>query len=221
MKHLFRKRTLVYLILLAALGSLGVGAVTLLVVYRAQGNIVSNTSDLSPAQVAIVLGASVYESGRLSAILQDRVDTAIAIYREGLVRKILVSGDNSTLSYNEVVPVRAYLLEQGIPPEDVFLDYAGFDTYDSMYRARAVFAVESAIVVTQSFHLYRAVYIAQALGITVQGVSTVHDTARARNYLREVPANVKAVLNVVLRSKPTYLGEPIPITGDGRVTHIE
>lgn len=178
--------------------------------------IVANTEELSPTQVAIILGAGVYSDGSLTSILQERVDMAVTIYETGLVDKILMSGDNGTRDYNEVSPVHQYLLESGVPAEDIFLDYAGFDTYDTMYRARAVFGVESAVIVTQPFHLPRAVFIADALGIDAEGVNLSIERSSWRNYLRESLARVKAVYDVKLKSTPTYLGEQIPITGDGR-----
>ena len=144
------------------------------------------------------------------------MDTAIALYRAGKVSKILVSGDNSTVSYNEVNPVRTYLILKGIPDEDIFLDHAGFDTYSSMYRARDIFGVTSILVTTQSFHLPRALFIAHRLGIKAYGVNADAGRILFRNYVREALADEKAVLDLMLFRKPKYLGEKIPITGDGR-----
>lgn len=190
----------------------------LVVIIATRTNVAGSINTLSEAQTVIILGAGVTESGELSAVLRDRVDTAVAIYRSGNVGAILVSGDNSTTEHNEVVPVQEYLLAQGIPAEDIFLDYAGFDTYDTMYRARAIFEVTSAVVVTQSYHLPRALYLADVVGIEAQGVVALHDRANLYNYAREVLARVKAVGNVLLRSQPEYLGKRIPITGDGRAS---
>jgi SanA protein len=189
-----------------------------LVLVSAKPSIVASQSELSKAKVVIILGAGVYSSGKLTPILKDRVDTAISIYRNGLVEKILVSGDNGSITYNEVVPVWEYLLAAGIPEADIFLDHAGFDTYDTMYRAVAIFEVDSAIVVTQSFHLPRAVFLAEAVGIEAQGLSPADDRTSIFNSLRESLARVKAVGDVLIKSDPTYLGESIPITGDGRET---
>lgn len=191
-------------------------AITISLLTRA--HIHNDVAGLSSAQAVLILGAGVYSNKTLTPILQDRVDTAISVYKQGLATKILVSGDNSKLSYNEVVPVHEYLVSAGIPASDIFLDYAGFDTYDSMYRARTIFQVESVIVVTQAFHLPRAVYIAQALGIKAQGIETQGTDGTSMNYLREVPADIKAFIDIAFKSKPTYEGEIIPITGDGRAT---
>lgn len=187
-----------------------------IVFYHARPYIFLSNETLKPAQVAIILGAGVYKDGRLTPVLEGRVEKAIELYREGVVSKVLMSGDNGTRYYNEVSPVNEYLLAAGIPPEDIFLDYAGFNTYDTMYRARAVFGVESAVVVTQMFHLPRAVFIADAMDMEVQGIAVDAGAKLQRYSLRETLARVKAVLEVRLKRQPTYLGEQIPITGDGR-----
>jgi len=168
------------------------------------------------AEAALIPGAAILADGALSSIFIDRVDAAIALYRAGKVSKILVSGDNSTVSYNEVNPVRTYLILKGIPDEDIFLDHAGFDTYSSMYRARDIFGVTSILVTTQSFHLPRALFIARRLGIQAYGVNADAGRILFRNYVREALADEKAVLDLMLFRKPKYLGEKIPITGDGR-----
>lgn len=204
----------------AVLGFLGtvILVTNMTVLWQARSYIVSAPEQLSSAQTAIVLGAGVYKDGSLSPILKERVDRAAALYRAGIVAKILVSGDNGSRDYNEVSPVHAYLVEKGIPAADIFLDYAGFDTYDTMYRARAIFQVRSAVVVTQSFHLPRAVFTARDLGIKAQGIPPANDLGSWRNSLRESLSRVKAVFDALRRPDPVYLGETIPITGDGRAS---
>ena len=130
--------------------------------------------------------------------------------------KILVSGDNSTVSHNEVNPVRLYLLSKGIPDEDIFLDHAGFDTYSSMYRARAIFGISSMLIATQSFHLPRAIFIARELGIDAYGVNADSGHILLRNYVRETFSDEKALFDIVFHTRPKYLGNTIPIMGDGR-----
>jgi SanA protein len=169
------------------------------------------------AEAALVLGASV-SHGKPSPILGERADVAIALYRAGTVGKILVTGDNGELSHDEVTPVRNYLLQAGIPAGDIFLDHAGFDTYSSMYRAKAVFEARSVIVVTQDFHLPRALFIARHLGLDSYGVVAAGGERSLHDYLREVPASVKALIDIALRREPKYLGAPIPLTGDGSTT---
>ncbi len=178
---------------------------------------IKSQSDLPHAQTVIVLGAGLLSNGKPSGVLKDRLEIAIALYNGGKVEKILVTGDNSRLSYNEVNPSRDYLLIRGIPDKDIFLDHAGFDTYSSMYRAQEVFLVDTAIIVTQSFHLPRAVFTARRLGITAYGTPADQHAYRIKNNLRELLADVKAVYDVVYGRIPKYLGKDIPITGDGRL----
>jgi SanA protein len=176
---------------------------------------VSDTS-LPKTEVAIVLGASVVRN-EPSPILAARANAAIQLYEDGKVSKILVTGDNATTNYDEVNPVQRYLLAAGIPPQDIFLDHAGFDTYSSMYRAKVVFDATSATVVTQDFHLPRAVFIARSLGLTAYGY-TAGGPSSVWDYLREIPASAKALLDLVFRRVPQYLGTPYPLTGDGQST---
>ena len=178
--------------------------------------IYNDVGDALNAEVALIPGAAVFSNGSLTPIFMNRVDVAIKLYESKKVSKILVSGDNSTLSHNEVNPVRKYLLARGIPDEDIFLDHAGFDTYSTMYRARDIFGVTSLIIATQSFHLPRAVFIARRLGMEAYGVNADVGHILFKNYTREVLANEKAVIDLMLHRKPKYLGEKIPISGDGR-----
>lgn len=184
--------------------------------FRASPYIYEEMQGVPEAQVALIPGAAILKNGDLSPIFKDRANTAVELYKDGKVSKILVSGDNSTVAHNEVNPVRDYLLIKGIPDENIFLDHAGFDTYSTMYRARDIFQVSSVIITTQSFHLPRAIFIARALGITAYGLSADEGRIRTKNYIREIFANEKAVLSLIFHLKPKYLGNTIPITGDGR-----
>jgi SanA protein len=176
-----------------------------------------NDVTLAPtAEVALIPGAALAKDGTPSPVFIDRANIAIALYKAGKVAKILVSGDNSTLSHNEVNPMRLYLLSKEIPDQDIFLDHAGFDTYSTMYRARSIFGISSVLIATQSFHLPRAVFIARQLGMKAYGVNADVGHILFRNYVREVLADEKAVLDLVSNRKPKYLGDTIPITGDGR-----
>jgi len=190
---------------------------TNLIIYAGTKAYIYNTvADAPSAQVALIPGAAILINGGLSPIFMDRVNTAITLYEAGKVKKILVSGDNSTVSHNEVNPVRLYLLSKGIPDEDIFLDHAGFDTYSTMYRARDVFGVTSLLITTQAFHLPRAVFIARNLGMDAYGMNADVGRILFKNYAREVLADEKAVIDLMLHRKPKYLGEKIHITGDGR-----
>jgi SanA protein len=176
--------------------------------------------DVPNAQVALILGAKVYNDGRLSHMMQDRADSGLELYKAGKVQKILMSGDHGTKTYDEVNTVKDYLLERGVAPEDLFLDHAGFDTYDSLYRARDIFGVRSLVVVTQKFHLPRAVYIGRSLGLEVYGYAADKRPYQGMfwNETREVFARAKAFLAVSLGIKPKFLGEKIPIEGDSQLS---
>lgn len=175
------------------------------------------------AQVGIVLGALVYgKSGRLSPVLEDRVDTAIALYKAGKVERLLMSGDHGQSNYDEVNAMRRYACERGVPDDRIFTDHAGFNTYDTMVRARRVFLVENAVVITNGFHLDRSVFLARSAGIKAQGVVADKRAYLDSNYndSREYLARCKAVLNVyLLRPDPTFLGPEIPITGSAKASH--
>jgi SanA protein len=197
-----------------------VGALVMLLVPITMRIIVSpylyaSDTSLPHTEVAIVLGASV-EDNEPSPILAERANAAIQLFDDGKVSKILVTGDNATTNYDEVNPVQHYLLAAGIPPQDIFLDHAGFDTYSSMYRAKVVFDATSAVVVTQDFHLPRAVFTARALGLNAYGYDA--GSGSFWDYLREIPASAKALWDIVTRRVPEYLGGPYPLTGDGQST---
>lgn len=179
------------------------------------------TADKSPkATVAIVLGAGIKDDGTPSDMLRDRLLTAVELYKAGKVKKILASGDHGTIDHDEANIMKDFLLARDVAPEDIFLDHAGFDTYDTMYRARDIFQVTDAIIITQDFHLRRAVFIARSLELETKGVSGDRMEYLGIPYLtaREWIANAKALFQIIVHAKPKYLGESIPITGDGRVT---
>lgn len=174
------------------------------------------------SQAAIVLGAGVKPNGKLSDMLRDRVMTSVELYKAGKVYKLLMSGDHGKKSYDEVNAMRRFAEKEGVPTEDIFMDHAGFCTYDSMYRAKAIFKVKSAVVVTQRFHLARSVFLAHKSGIKAAGVAA--DKRRYRGILRcevrEILARCQDFIRGgIVRPKPKYLGPAIPITGDGRETH--
>jgi SanA protein len=211
MKRFFIFSTIILLVIITVIFT-----INLTIHIESKPYIYNEISKAPNAQVAIIPGAAVLSNHDLSPILKDRVGKAIQLYEAKKVSKILVSGDNSTVSYNEVNPVRIYLLNKGVLDQDIFLDHAGFDTYSTMYRARDIFKVSSALVVSQSFHLPRAVFIARQLGMDAYGVNADAGHILFSNYIREVFADEKAILDLIFHVKPKYLGEQIPITGDGR-----
>lgn len=202
----------------AAIVLLAVLAINIHINLLSRKYIYQNIQDMPKTEAILVLGASVYADGRLSDMLKDRADTAIEFYQAKKSDKILASGDHGELKYDETNAMKKYLLLKDIPPKDVFLDYAGFDTYDSVYRAKEIYQIKTLAVATQNFHLPRAIYIGKALGLEVYGLgSDTHKYGGIEyNYLREVLANVKAFWDINIGIKPAFLGKAIPISGDGR-----
>ena len=211
-----RKRIIHFTIFVIATSAIILLVTFQIIAIESRPYIYADIAALPLTQVALIPGAAILSNGNLSPVLKDRVDAAVRLYKAGKIEKILVSGDNSTLTYNEVNPVRNYLLTSGIPAEDIFLDHAGFDTYSSMYRARDIFQVSSITIVTQSFHLPRAIYVAHHLGIVAYGFNADSGRYLFKNYVREWFADVKASIDIAHHRKPKYTGNIIPITGDGR-----
>jgi SanA protein len=173
-----------------------------------------------PVDCALVLGAGVRDDGTPSDVLRDRLEEAAVLYRSGRVKKILVTGDHHTTEYDEPNAMRAFLEERGIPTEDVFMDHAGLDTYSSLWRARHVFGVNRMVVVTQRFHLPRALWCARALGMQVEGHPADRRLYRSAVWLaiREIGSRTKAFVDIELSRTPRYTGAAIDLAGDGRVT---
>ena len=173
-------------------------------------------------QCILVPGCGVWADNEPSPMLKDRMDTAIELYGKGAAPKLLLSGDNGVKEYSEPDCMLVYALKQGVPAEDIFLDFAGFSTYDSVYRANAVFKADRMIVVTQKYHLFRTLKLCDALGITSKGVASDQRKHRKRIFreAREVLARDKDMVKGLLKPEPTYLGDEIPVDGDGTVTHL-
>ncbi len=167
----------------------------------------------------IILGAGVWGDSP-SPMLRDRLEEGIKLYKDGVSSKILMSGDHGKESYDEVNIMKEYAIESGIPSEDVFMDHAGFSTYESIYRAKKIFKIKKAVIVTQKYHLYRSLYISNKLGLTAYGKDT-NRTYSGQMYrdIREFLARDKAFINCIFKPKPTYLGKEIPITGNGNQTN--
>jgi SanA protein len=182
--------------------------------------------DSIPNRTAILVLGSQTRGTWLSPVLQDRVDAGIRMVENRKGKKLLLSGDHGQIYYDEVNAMRLYVLENapGIPEEDIFMDHAGFSTWDSMYRARDVFEVKDVLIVTQEFHISRAVCIARSLGLDAVGYGVNQERFRGRSLrswqIREYFARVKAFYSIIAKPKPRYLGDKIPITGDGRATWI-
>jgi len=171
--------------------------------------------DVPQRRVAIVFGAQVRPDGSPSLMLQDRIETAVQLYHAGKVQKIIMSGDNRFAYYNEPAAMMAYAIERDVPPEDIQPDYAGRRTYDTCYRARDVFLVDAPILVTQKFHLPRAILTCRALGLDAVGVSADRRWygygALGWSSVRELAATLRATLDIILRRPAPVLGKPIPV----------
>jgi len=164
--------------------------------------------------VAIVFGAGIYKNNQPSPYLQWRVNTAVKLYKAHRVGKLLMTGDNSTKHHNEPIVMQHLAEEQGVPAKDIVLDYAGFNTYDSCYRAHAIFKVRSAILVSQGYHLPRAVLACTDLGVSSIGVAAQHPGGRDWGVMytvREWFSTDKIVLQLIFKPHPTALGTPEPI----------
>lgn len=172
------------------------------------------------ADCILVLGAGVKPDGTMSHMLHDRMAQGIELYKSGAGKKILASGDHGREDYDEVNTMKLFAVENGVPKEDIFLDHAGFSTYESMYRARDIFKCKKIIIVTQGYHLKRAVYDARALGLEAYGVPSDPRAygKKIHNSVREFLARNKDFLYCIIKPQPTYLGEEIPICGDAKIS---
>ncbi len=178
-------------------------------------------AELEDVDCVLVLGCSVYADGTLCPMLQDRVDCGIRLYKMGASPKLLMSGDHRDDGYDEVNPMKHEAIAQGVPSEDVFMDHAGINTYNSMYRARDVFGAKKIIIVTQRYHLYRSVFYARKLGLDAYGVACeqVSYYGAFSRWGREVLARVKAFGYTIIQPSPEFLGDPIDLKGSGDLTN--
>lgn len=206
----------------ALAGLLFVGISNWVIISKEKPKIVS-VSEIAPmdADCIMILGAGIRYDNKPSQILKDRLKVGIQLYEAGIAPKILVSGDHGRVGYDEVGVMKQYLIDAGIPSEDIFMDHAGFSTYESMYRAKEIFGVERMAVVTQEYHLYRALYICEQFGIEAVGVPSDLWNYRGALFLnlREAAARDKDIFTCLFKVKPTYLGETIDIHGNGDVTN--
>lgn len=173
------------------------------------------------ADCILVLGAGVRADGSPSPMLEDRLLQGISLYKMGASGKLLMSGDNTKKYYDEVNTMKSYALDKGIASEDVFMDHAGISTYDSVYRAKEIFQADKIIIVTQKYHLYRALYISESLGLEAYGVSAnprIYAGQSLRDF-REILARAKDFVKCIYKPAASILGEAIPVSGDGNVTN--
>ncbi len=180
------------------------------------------------ADVMLVLGAGVRPDGSPSNMLEDRLLTALELYESGICEKILVSGDHGTQYYDEVNVMKSYLVEKGVPSESIFMDHAGFSTYDSVYRAKAIFGVKNPIIITQEYHSYRSLMIAKHLGLDATAVAAPILSSDVNVYpkqawysFRETVARVKDFFYSIVKPEPTFLGDKISLQASGDLTNDE
>lgn len=195
------------------------GAINGLMIYQTTDHIAEpNAYTGVQADCILVLGARVWDNGQLSAVLKDRVDAAIALYKEGVAPLLLMSGDHSSESYNEVQAMKDYAVEQGVPEACILMDHAGYSTYESMYRAKEVYGINSCIVSTQKYHLYRAVYIGKAVGMDTYGVIADQRSYAKQTYydVREAAARCKDFFLSIIKPEPAYMGLGVPYLDKGK-----
>ena len=209
------KKLLFFFILIMASLLLVIWGLHAYIVNNSATHIFQTVESVPESHTVIILGASVHSDGKLSPILQDRVDTGLKLYNKGKVKRFLLSGDNRKADYDEVSSMKNYLLERGVPEAHIYTDPAGIDTYDSMYRSHAIYEVPSAIVVTQKFHLPRTIFIAKNLGLNYSGFPADSRRYKTENSLirREKLANFKAVYELIFHQKPENMRKKIPVLG--------
>ena len=169
----------------------------------------------------VVLGCQVKDDGKPSDMLADRLRRGIELYNQGVAPKIIMSGDHGQKEYDEVNTMKQVAVDAGIPSNDIFMDHAGFSTYESLYRAKEIFEADKIIVVTQKYHLYRTMYIAEKLGIEAYGVNADYHTywGQSNRDAREILARCKDFIKTIFKPEPKYLGDAIPVSGDGDITN--
>lgn len=219
--ELLKKAILIFILIVVI-----IGIICLIVNYfvvlstKSKLMIADEAAKIGNVDCILILGAGV-QNGRPSPMLEDRLLRGIELYEKGASNKIIVSGDHAREGYDEVNIMKKFIMDKGVPSSDIFMDHAGLNTYDSVYRAKEIFEVNKMIIVTQEYHLYRALYISQALGVEAYGVSS-----NPREYMgqifrdiREVAARDKDFVKCIFKPKATILGSAIPVSGDGDITN--
>ncbi len=193
-----------------------------IVVGKVKNDIISleEAESLADTDCAVILGAGV-RNGEPTPMLKDRLLTGIDLYKSGAVKKLIMSGDHGSEDYDEVNIMKSFAVDNGVPDEDIFMDHAGFSTYETVYRAKEIFEADNIIIVSQKYHLYRALYIAEKLDVKAVGVSADLRTYSGQKMrdLREILARDKDFFNCIIKPEPTYLGEKIPVSGNGNLTN--
>lgn len=216
------KRILKYMIIFFIISALLILGINFYVILKNKNKILTENEikEITDIDCILILGAGVKDN-KPTNILEDRLLQGISLYENKISTKIIMSGDHGRKEYDEVNIMKQYAIERGVNSEDIFMDHAGFSTYESIYRAKEIFQAKKIVIVTQEYHLYRALYIADELDIEAYGV-----TSNLRKYVgqefrevREVIARNKDFFKSIIKPKPTYLGETIPVSGNGNITN--
>jgi len=207
---------MIFIILIMLLG------INFFVVAKTKSKILSTeqANELENVDCILILGAGIWGENP-SPMLEDRLLQGIELYKNGVSTKIIMSGDHGSDNYDEVNVMKRFAIEKGVKSEDIFMDHAGFSTYDSMYRAKDIFEAKKIVIVTQKYHMYRAIYIAEQLGIEAYGVNSDPRAyaGQTMREVREILARDKDWFKCIIKPKPTYLGETIPVSGNGDATN--
>lgn len=216
------KKIMIVLVVLVILALIFILGINFFVIFSSKGNIISreDAQNLENVDCILILGAGIWGNSP-SPMLEDRLLEGIALYEKNASTKIIMSGDHGREEYDEVNVMKNFAIQRGIKSEDIFMDHAGFSTYESIYRARDIFGVKKMIIVTQNYHLYRALYIAKSLGVEAYGVPSDPRKYSGQVFreIREVLARDKEWLNCIIKPLPTYLGETISVSGSGDITN--
>lgn len=212
-------KILKYVALLVVIITVIVFIINFYVMFRTKKQILEAV-DEDNIDCILVLGAGV-RNGKPTDMLADRLLTAIDLYNKKVAPKIIMSGDHSKKDYDEVNIMKAFAIEHGVPSSDIFMDHAGLSSYESVYRAKEIFEAKKIVIVTQKYHLYRSLYIANKLGVKAYGVSADLRRYIGQSYreVREILARDKDFVKCIFKPKSTYMGEVIPVNGDGDITN--
>lgn len=220
-KNMLKILIIIILILCALIGIMML-SINFYVVNKTKSKIVTEkqAKELENVDCILVLGAGIW-GDKPSPMLEDRLLQGITLYNNQTSSKIIMSGDHGKEEYDEVNVMKDFAIEKGVKSEDIFMDHAGFSTYDSVYRAKEIFKAQKIIIVTQKYHLHRALYVAEKLGIEAYGVASDPREYRGQvvRELREVLARDKDFFKCIIRPEPTYLGDTIPVSGNGDATN--
>ena len=215
-----KKKIIKYIIIIMLLIIVMLLSINIYVKLSTKNRIIDDYTNLNNIDCILILGAGV-RNNRPSLMLEDRLQKGLELYNNNVSSKIIVSGDHGRKDYDEVNIMKEFLIENNVSSSDIFMDHAGFSTYDSIYRAKEIFKAKKIVIISQEYHLYRALFIADKLGLEAYGVKAEPKEYYGDAYreIREVIARIKDFFKVIIKPKPTYLGETIPVTGDGDITN--